>query len=74
MLNDENIIGNMNSKEHSEEPSTSMPYDDWMEESIDQFLRSIEYLEDTLNCTPSPQSNEVKGILDHEEIKDSYGQ
>jgi len=42
-----------------------------MEESIHKFLRSIEYSKDTLDGTPSPQSDEVKGIPDHEKIKDA---
>lgn len=45
-------------EKHSDEPITSMSYNDWMKESIDKFFRSIEYSKD--DCLPSPRSNGVK--------------
>ena len=42
-----------------------MLYDDWMEESIDQLLRSIGDTKDVVDCIPSPQSVEEKGIPFH---------
>lgn len=42
-----------------------------MEDSIDQFLSSIEYSKETLYCTPSPQLYDVKGIPYHVETKET---
>lgn len=50
----------MKSKEHSTESITFMFNDDWMEESIDQFLRCIGDPKDVADYMLSPQSVEEK--------------
>jgi len=65
------IVRYMDSIEHSSQSNTSIILDDWMEESIDKFLISIEQSKDILDCVPGPQSDEVREIPQHAEIKDT---